>query len=87
MIIIHQGGHGITNLDACKTVQLNGRIIEAHYVDGTKKTIAFYETAERAEEVFEDMLFNAFPEKVEIQNDLVWYSNVRNTSVYYLPEE
>lgn len=47
---------GITNFDSCKSIQLNGRGIEAFYLDGTKKTIAFYEKDGRSAEVFADML-------------------------------
>ena len=87
MIIIHQTRRGITNLGACKTVQLNGRFIDAHYLDGTKKILGVYDNDERAAEVFEELLENAFPEKASIQNDLVFHSEYRNTDVYYLPEE
>ena len=47
---------GITNFDSCKSIQLNGRGIEAFYLDGTKKTIAFYEKEGRSAEVFTDIL-------------------------------
>lgn len=56
LIIVHQSRMGITNFDSCKSIQLNGRGIEAFYLDGTKKTIAFYEKEGRSEEVFTDML-------------------------------
>lgn len=56
MIIVHQLRMGITNFDSCKSIQLNGRGIEAFYLDGTKKTIAFYEKKGRSEEVFTDIL-------------------------------
>lgn len=87
MIIVHQSLQGITNLDACKSVQLNGKFIDAHYTDGTKKILAVYDTDERAKEVFEEFLHDAFPEMLENGNDLVWHSHVPNGSVYYLPEE
>lgn len=56
LIIVHQSRMGITNFDSCKSIQLNGRGIEAFYLDGTKKTIAFYEKEGRSAEVFADML-------------------------------
>ena len=56
LIIVHQSRMGITNFDSCKSVQLNGRGIEAFYLDGTKKTIAFYEEEGRSAEVFFNML-------------------------------
>lgn len=56
MIIVHQSRMGITNFDSCKSIQLNGRGIEAFYLDGTKKTIAFYEKEGRSAEVFTDIL-------------------------------
>lgn len=87
MIIVHSSRAGITNLDAVKTVQLNDRFIEAHYLDGTKKIIGMYDNDERAAEVFEELLKNAFPERVHVQNDLVFYSELRNKDVCYLPEE
>lgn len=87
MIIVHSSRVGITNLDAVKTVQLNDRFIEAHYIDGTKKIIGMYDNDERAAEVFAELLDNALPEIVSIPNDLVCYSEYRNMHVYYLPEE
>ena len=86
LIIVHQSRQGITNLDACKTVQINGKFIDAHYIDGTKKILAVYDTAERAEDIFMELLHVAFPEMLENRNDLVWYSHVRNQDVFYLPE-
>lgn len=80
LIIVHQSRMGITNFDSCKSIQLNGRGIEAFYLDGTKKTIAFYEKDGRSEEVFEDLIYKALPQSVEvIKTDL---SNL----VCYLPE-
>lgn len=87
LIIIHSSRVGFTNVDAVKTVQLNGRFIEAHYLDGTKKIIGMYDNDERAAEVFEELLCEMFPQNIEVQNDLVFYSHVRNRDVYYLPEE
>lgn len=87
LIIVHQSRQGITNLDACKTVQINGKFIDAHYIDGTKKILAVYDTAERAEDIFAEFLHYAFPELIENTNDLVWHSHFQNTQVYYLPEE
>ena len=79
---------GITNLDSCKSIQLNGRGIEAFYLDGTKKTIAFYEKKGRSAEVFEEFICKAFPQNIEVQEDVtVWYSHVRNRDVFYLPKE
>lgn len=87
MIIIHSSRVGFTNVDAVKTVQLNDRFIEAHYLDGTKKIIGMYDNDERAAEVFAELLDNAFPERISRQNDLVFYSEYLNPNVYYLPEE
>lgn len=87
MIIVHQSRQGITNLDACKTILLNGKMIDAHYIDGTKKTIAFYEELGRATEVFEELLYEMFPQNIEMADAAVWYSHVRNRDVFYLPEE
>ena len=87
MIIIHSSRAGITNLDTVKTVQLNDRFIEAHYLDGTKKIIGMYDNDERAAEVFEELLYEMLPQNIEVQNDLVYYSHIRNRDVYYLPEE
>ena len=87
LIIIHSSRVGFTNVDAVKTVQLNDRFIEAHYLDGTKKIIGIYENDERAAEVFEELLYEMLPQNIEAQNDLVFYSHVRNRDVYYLPEE
>lgn len=87
LIIIHSSRAGITNLDAVKTVQLNDRFIEAHYLDGTKKIIGMYDNDERAAEVFEELLYEMLPQNIEVQNDLVYYSHIRNRDVYYLPEE
>lgn len=87
LTIIHSSRVGFTNVDAVKTVQLNDRFIEAHYLDGTKKIIGMYDNDERAAEVFSELLGNAFPEIVLNQNDLVFHSEYRNTNVYYLPEE
>ena len=80
LIIVHQSRQGITNFNSCKSIQLNGKGIEAFYLDGTKKTIAFYEKDGRSEEVFEDLIYKALPQSVEvIKTDL---SNL----VCYLPE-
>lgn len=87
LIIIHSSRAGITNLDTVKTVQLNDRFIEAHYLDGTKKIIGMYDNDERAAEVFEELLYEMLPQNIEVQNDLVYYSHIRNRDVYYLPEE
>ena len=87
LIIIHSSRVGVTNLDTVKTVQLNDRFIEAHYLDGTKKIIGMYDNDERAAEVFEELLYEMFPQNIEVENGLVYYSHVRNRDVYYLPEE
>lgn len=87
LIIIHSSRVGFTNVDTVKTVQLNDRFIEAHYLDGTKKIIGMYDNDERAASVFEELLYEMFPETIEMQNDLVYYSHIRNRDVFYLPEE
>lgn len=81
------GRIGIVNVDNVKMITLDDRFIHAVFTDGTNKIIGAYRDAERAKDVYESMLYSAFPETYEVQNDLVYYSHVKNRDVYYLPEE
>lgn len=64
MIIFHNDGIGMTNLSTVKYIEAYGKVLIAHYVDGTKKFIARYPTEERALEVMRNIpkLLNSYTE-------------------------
>ena len=56
MMIIHNDGMGVTNMDNVTRICLSGRYIHAYTIDGNSHPIAVYETPERAKEVFDWMI-------------------------------
>lgn len=63
MVIIHSDRFGLTNFDNVYSVTVSGRYIHAQMKDGRKHSIAAYKDAERAEEVFIEMMDALFPEE------------------------
>ena len=51
MIIFHSDGMGMTNIGSVKFVEVFGKYIMVHYLDGTTKAIGAYASQERADEV------------------------------------
>ena len=66
MIVIHSDRTGFTNFDNVFTVSVAGRFIHARLCDGNKEILAVYQTEDRAEEVFSEMLGELFPPQEEI---------------------
>ena len=69
MIIFHSDGMGMTNIGSVKFVEVFGKCIMVHYLDGTTKAIGAYASQERAEEVmrgFPSML-NSYTETDHIE--------------------
>lgn len=62
MVIIHSDREGLTNFDNVQMVHLMGRYIHVSLNDGTTKAIAVYADADRAAEVFANMLTELFPD-------------------------
>ena len=64
MMIFHSDGMGMTNIGSVKFVEVFGRYIMVHYLDGTTKAIGAYASEERAVEVIKGMpkLLNSYTE-------------------------
>lgn len=58
MAILHSDGNGVTNKDNILRICLNGRYIQAYMVDGSNHLLGVYDTAERAQEVFDNLIRN-----------------------------
>lgn len=86
MTIIHADRQGVTNYDNVKQLSLSDRFIHATYVDGTDKIIGVYPDADHAKNAYYGMLAHLFPEKVAVENDMVYRSMYNNPNVFYLPE-
>lgn len=56
MLIVHSDGAGVTNMNAISEIRVAGRYIWAYEVGGKRHAIAAYDTEERAEAVFMNML-------------------------------
>lgn len=55
---------GMTNIGSVKFVEVFGKYIMVHYLDGTTKAIGAYESQERAEEVMQSIpsMLNSYTE-------------------------
>ena len=64
MIIFHSDGIGMTNIGSVKFVEVFGRYIMVHYLDGTTKAIGAYASEERAKEVMQSIpsMLNSYTE-------------------------
>jgi len=56
MLIIHNDGMGITNMDTVCELVVSGRYIHAYCVNGSHHPVAVYGSIERAMEVFKDII-------------------------------
>lgn len=63
MVIIHSDRFGLTNFDNVYSVTVSGRYIHAQMKDGNKFPIAVYDSADRAEEVFTEMIGALYPQE------------------------
>lgn len=52
MLIIHNDGMGMTNMDTICELVVSGRYIHAYCVNGSHHPVAVYGSIERAKEVF-----------------------------------
>ena len=101
MTIIHSDREGFTNFDNVLSVMLSGRFVHAEMVNVNKRLIGVYADADRAAEVFADMLCKLFPQDdEEIVSDKImpFISNYQDMDEdfpvfelmpqwYYMPEE
>lgn len=71
MVIIHSDREGLTNFDNVQMVHLMGRYIHVSLNDGTTKAIAVYADADRAAEVFANMLSELFPEDDKLDSEKI----------------
>lgn len=55
MWIKHSDGYGMTNLDNVERLCIAGRYIHAYTIDGKSHPVAAYDTAERAEVIWDNL--------------------------------
>lgn len=71
MVIIHSDKSGFTNFDNVYAVSVQGRYIHAETKDGHKSPVAVYDSPERAEEVFCELMEKLFPRDDSIDSDKI----------------
>ena len=82
MYIVNQTRDTVTNLDCMDGIVNSGKKIVCGNSDGVI-LLAEYETEERTEEIFKQMLKEVFP--AWVKNDILG-EMIMNRNVYYMPE-
>lgn len=72
MLIVHSDGAGVTNMNAISEIRAAGRYIWAYEVGGKRHPIAAYDTEERAEAVFMDVLLM----RMRCDEKMIWLPEV-----------